>query len=87
VEAACVNVQLDDVAFTHHGEGTPHCRLRCDVEDDGPARCAAHPPVRDSEHILYPLSGELLRDGGIACFGHPGMSYRTDVLEYKAEIE
>src|SRR5439155_14839564 len=53
LEAAAGDVQLDLVAIPHEGERSADGGFGGDVQDDSAVGRAAHPSVRDADHVAH----------------------------------
>jgi hypothetical protein len=83
VDAPTGDIETDLIAIANESERAAERGLGRDVEDDGAERRAAHPRVRDPDHVLDALFRQLLRDRQVAGFGHSRRAERAGIAQHE----
>src|SRR5262249_34448274 len=83
VDTTFLHRKADAVAAADEAEGAAGRRIRGHMQYYRPERGAAHPCVRDSDHILDPPLGEFFREGEVARRGHAFARVRAGILQHQ----
>src|SRR6266481_1184386 len=83
VDPSLFDRQPNAITIPDESQRSARSRVRRDVQDDRAERRAAHPRIRQTDHVFDPLRRQLLGDRQIARFRHAGRRKRTGVLQHQ----
>ena len=81
MQAAFRDVEFDHIPVLNQRQCAAGSGFRGGVQDDGAVGRAAHPRIRNADHIGDALLQHLRRQRHIADFGHAGIALGTAVFE------